>query len=111
MKDTVERTKNALAGGRIFLHPGPSMSEWVLHILHERGGQTLDEIGALLPNANWAQLFLAIDKLTRDGAIELRFAGRGEYWLNLRHAERLPVSLRTSGYTRSTHARGQMHDN
>jgi hypothetical protein len=65
----------------------PSMQEWVLHTLQEHGVCTLDELGALLPDANWAQVFLAIDHLSRDGAIGLRSLGNGEYLLNLRDSE------------------------
>ena len=69
---------------RVSRQSRPSMSEWLLHILHESGAQTLDQVGTLIPSANWAQLFLAVDKLTREGAIELRFAGHGEYVLTPR---------------------------
>ena len=69
---------------RSTLQECPSMKEWVLSILYERGMQTLDDLGAWLPQANWAQLFLAIDSLSRDGIIELRRVGQGDYLLSLR---------------------------
>ena len=62
----------------------PSMKEWVLSVLFEHGMHTLDELGAFLPQANWAQLFLALDGLSREGIIELRRVGQGEYGLTLR---------------------------
>jgi hypothetical protein len=62
----------------------PSMQEWVLNTLQEHGGCSLDELGALLPGTNWSQLFLAIDRLSRSGAIGLRSLGYGEYLLTLR---------------------------
>jgi hypothetical protein len=89
MKETIliERTDEvSVITGRVSLQQCPSMKGWVLGILHEHGRQTLDEIGVLLPHANWAQLFLAIDKLNRDGAIGLRSIGHGEYLLNLRES-------------------------
>jgi hypothetical protein len=38
---------------RLSLQQYPSMKEWVLSILHEHGMHTLDELGLLLPRANW----------------------------------------------------------
>jgi hypothetical protein len=60
------------------------MQEWVLSIHHEHGMHTLDEVGMLVPPGNWAQLFLAIDSLSRDGPIELRWFRHGEYLLTMR---------------------------
>jgi hypothetical protein len=68
---------------RLFLQQCPSMKEWVLSTVREHGMVTLDELGTFLPQANWAQLFLAIDRLSRDGAIRLRLLGNGEYLLRL----------------------------
>jgi hypothetical protein len=65
----------------------PSMQEWVLSTLQEHGVCSLDELGALLPGTNWSQLFLAIDRLSRGGAIGLRSLGNVEYLLNLRDPE------------------------
>ena len=61
----------------------PSMQEWVLSTLRD-GVHTLDELGALLPDANWAQLFLAVDRLSRNGSIGVRRLGYGDYVLALR---------------------------
>src|SRR5678816_2107200 len=77
-RDLVERTQRAT------VQDCPSMKEWVLSLLYERGMQTLDDLGAWVPQANWAGLFLAIDRLSREGTIELRRIGRGEYALRLR---------------------------
>jgi len=70
-----------------FLSPsgiqGPSVEEWVLGTLQERGPQTLDQFGASLPQANWAQLLLAIDRLTRQGEISMRIHGHGDYLIAL----------------------------
>lgn len=68
---------------RLSLQQWPSMKEWILSLLHEHGLHTLDELGVLLPRTNWAQLFLAIDGLSRDGAIDLRWLD-GDYWVNVR---------------------------
>jgi hypothetical protein len=44
---------------------GPSVEEWVVGTLREKGPQTLDQLGEALPQANWAQLLFAIDRLSR----------------------------------------------
>lgn len=56
-----------------------SMEEWLLNVLEHQGMQTLDQLGLLLPAGNWAQLFLALDRLSRSGNIVLWSNGRGEY--------------------------------
>ena len=61
-----------------------SMQEWVLGMLQEHRVCTLDDLGDLLPGANWSQLFLAVDRLSRDEAIGVRSVGNGEYILSLR---------------------------
>ena len=62
---------------------GHSVEEWVLGTLGERGPQTLDQLGASLPEANWAQLLLAIDRLTRQGEISMRIHSHGDYLIAL----------------------------
>ncbi len=61
----------------------PERHEWLLEILERNGPQTLDDLGASIPSACWAQLFLAVDRLSRSGAIALRVIGRGEYVVSL----------------------------
>ena len=81
MKETILMEKADEASGltgRPSPQQCPSMKDWVLGVLQEGGGQTLDELGSLLPSANWAQFFLAIDRLSRDGEIGLRLVGNGE---------------------------------
>jgi len=74
----VERTE------RFTVQDYPSMKEWVVSILYERGMHTLDDLGAWIPEANWTRLCLAVDSLSRDGTIELRRSGQGGYALYLR---------------------------
>jgi len=61
----------------------PSVEEWVLASLRARGSQTLDQLGSALPETNWAQLFLAIDRLSRSGLVTLRPARQGDYLVSL----------------------------
>lgn len=61
----------------------PSVDEWVIGVLRQHGTQTLDQLGRLLPEANWAQLFLAIDRLSRTGAVTLWSPGFGDYLISV----------------------------
>ena len=52
--------------------------------LNKRNGSlTLDALAVSIPSPTWAQLFLAVDTLSRSGAITLRSIGRGEYLVSL----------------------------
>ena len=62
---------------------GPSVEEWLREILRERGPKTLDELGHCLPETNWAQLLLAIDRLSRRGDVTMRLHSHGEYLISL----------------------------
>ena len=70
----------------------PSVEEWVLAQLTERGAQSLDQLGGSLPEMNWAQLFLAVDRLSRCGLVSLRPARQGDYLVSM---NRGPVSIPT----------------
>lgn len=69
--------------GGTFGQEQPSIDGWVLDALHQHGAQTLDQMANLLPERNWAQLFLAIDRLSRSGKISLSTRGVGEYLITL----------------------------
>jgi hypothetical protein len=58
------------------------VEERVLQVLHQQGRQTLDQLGTLLPDINWSQLFLAIDRMSRSGRISLRWMGSGDYLIS-----------------------------
>lgn len=61
----------------------PERHEWLVDVLERNGPQTLDALGASTPSAGWAQLFLAVDRLSRSGSITLRSVGRGTYLVSL----------------------------
>lgn len=61
----------------------PSVDEWVLGAVHENGTLTLDQIGKLLSQVSWAQLFLAIDRLSRTGQISLWSPRGGDYLITV----------------------------
>ena len=66
----------------------PSIDEWVVGVLQQHGTQTLDQIGKLLPEVNWAQLFLAIDRLSRSRKISLWSPGFGDYLITVNQGQR-----------------------
>ena len=47
------------------------------------GTCSLDELAALLPGYSWAQVFAAVDRLTREGTVSLRHPGPFHYILSL----------------------------
>jgi len=52
---------------------------------------SLDELAALLPGYSWAQVFAAVDRLTREGTVSLQHPGPFRYLLSL--APRQPVAM------------------
>ena len=60
-----------------------SVDEYIIELLRQKVAQTLDHLGASLPNVNWARLFLAIDRLSRTGIIAIAPPQQGEYLISL----------------------------
>jgi hypothetical protein len=50
--------------------------------LRGRGPQTIEML-ASLPGLSWPQVFMAVDRLSRSGAVSLRPAGRAEYQVSI----------------------------
>lgn len=69
-----------------------SVEQWVLSVLMEHGERSLDELGQSLPEMNWAQLFLTIDKLSRSGKICLHRAKDGDYIVGISAPARSPFN-------------------
>ena len=46
------------------------------------GACSLDELAALLPGYSWAQVFAAVDRLTREGAVALTYQAPFRYLLS-----------------------------
>ena len=47
------------------------------------GTCSLDELAALLPGYSWAQVFAAVDRLTREGTVALKHPAPFRYLLSL----------------------------
>ncbi|HZS11422.1 MAG TPA: hypothetical protein VFA38_04175 [Nitrospirales bacterium] len=71
-----------------FHHAGfvahPSLDEWILAVLRYEGPQSVDQLAARLPAPNWAQIFAAVDRLSRDGWVSMSRPQHGDYWLSIR---------------------------
>jgi hypothetical protein len=76
---------------RTMVQEKPSIDEWVLAALQQYGTQTLDQMSNLLPEINWAQLFLAIDRLSRSRKISLWSPGFGDYLITANQTQRPPA--------------------
>jgi hypothetical protein len=55
----------------------------VLEVIVRSPGCTLEDIMLACPDLTWNQVFIAIDHLTREGALMLKPKGRGVYTLHL----------------------------
>jgi hypothetical protein len=61
---------------------GVSTEEVLLGLLRNGGVRTLDDL-AETSGLDWAQVFLAIDRLSRSGDVSLRRAGRLQYQVSM----------------------------
>ena len=62
----------------------PSVDEWIVNILRTEGPQTMDQLTKALPATNWAQSFLALDRLSRQGEVRLWPPQHGSYLVSLK---------------------------
>jgi hypothetical protein len=79
MATVLEELSGSVQDRRTMVQVKLSSDEWVLGVLQKHGTQTLDQMGKLLPEMNWPQLFHAIDRLRRSAKISLWSAGFGDY--------------------------------
>ena len=56
-----------------------SVDELLLEALRGMQPQTIESLCSLLPGLTWSQVFLAIDRLNRSGAVTLQPIRRCEY--------------------------------
>jgi hypothetical protein len=60
-----------------------SLDSAIHHQLVRIGTCSLDELVVLLPEYSWAQVFAAVDRLTREGTVTLRHQAPFRYLLSL----------------------------
>ena len=76
----------------------PSVDSDVCHELNGLVSCTLDELAQRLPAYSWAQVFAAVDRLSRQGTLRLNRASRFGYVLSLCSDPLFP-NLREAGGT------------
>lgn len=59
------------------------IDEQILETLRVFGAQTIEQLVSSFTGASWAQVFLAIDRLSRSGQVSLRPTGGREYRVSL----------------------------
>lgn len=60
-----------------------SISTLIIHELEQEGPCTIETLTARLPYCSWNQLFMAIDALSREGALILQLHARAQYLVSL----------------------------
>lgn len=61
----------------------PTVCALILHELEHYGPCTIETLTSTLPHCSWNQLFMAIDTLSREGALLLRPQARSQYLVSL----------------------------
>ncbi|MBM4132907.1 MAG: hypothetical protein FJ245_03980 [Nitrospira sp.] len=63
------------------------VEERLLDALKTRGVQTIEQLASSLPTVSWAQVFLAVDRLSRSGLVSLKRAGGCRYAVSLNRVQ------------------------
>lgn len=63
--------------------PVSGVEQRLLDALKMKGAQTIEQLASLQPTVSWAQVFLAIDRLSRVGLVFLRRDGGCRYCVSL----------------------------
>ena len=56
-----------------------SMEQQVMEVIVRSPGTALDDFVLECPNLSWNQVFLVVDRLTRDGTLSMIPQGHGRY--------------------------------
>ena len=60
------------------------IEEAVVETLQRSGPCCLDDVVTFLPNFSWGEVFLAVDRMSRDGRVSLLQLGCSTYQITLR---------------------------
>ena len=61
-----------------------SAEEVVIEMLRKASPCCLDDLVTYLPNLSWGEVFVAVDRMSRDGRVSLRQLGYSTYQITLR---------------------------
>ena len=64
--------------------------EFIIDMLQRTGPCCLDDLVRYLPNLNWSKVFVAVDRMSRDGRLLLRQLGYSTYPIMLRSQNASP---------------------
>ena len=59
------------------------IEEAILDKLRESGPCCLDDVVTYIPNLTWGEVFIAVDRMSRDGRLSLRQLGYSTYQISL----------------------------
>lgn len=59
------------------------LEEVILDKLRESGPCCLDDVVTYIPNHTWGEIFIAVDRMSRDGRLSLRQLGYSTYQISL----------------------------
>jgi chromatin segregation and condensation protein Rec8/ScpA/Scc1 (kleisin family) len=65
------------------------LGEAILEMVEQRRECDMEELTSHCPQATWNQVFLALDKLSREGQVALRQQGPGRYKVGLASQRRI----------------------
>ena len=65
-------------------HPA-NIDQQVMEIIVRQPGSTLDDIVLECPDLTWNQVFITIDRMSREGTLKLMPRGRGVYTVQFSH--------------------------
>jgi hypothetical protein len=71
------------------------IEEAVVETLQSSGPCCLDDVVTYLPNFSWGEVFLAVDRMSRDGRVSLLQLGSSTYQITLRAQFAYRVSTTT----------------
>lgn len=79
----MENAMQGLPGPRMEPGLASGVEQRLLDTLKMKGAQTIEQLASLQPTVSWAQVFLAIDRLSRARLVFLRRDGGCRYCVSL----------------------------
>lgn len=56
-----------------------AIDERILDVLRRRGTHSLDQLSGVFPELGWSQVFIAVDRLSREGKVSIGPPQHGDY--------------------------------